>query len=61
MIPDIENFVYTDTTDFLARRCNECGSSQFEDTGSKIYCVRCGLVDEDRDEINRRVFNTSHT
>lgn len=58
MKAEIEDFIYTDTTDVFARRCGECGSSQFEDTGSRIYCVRCGLVDEDKREINRRIFNT---
>ena len=60
MIPDVENLVFTETSSLTARRC-ECGSSEFEDTGRRIYCVRCGLVDEDRVEINRRIFHTDGT
>ena len=37
-------FYCSDTTDLDAVRCRECGSIDFEDTGTRVYCVRCGLV-----------------
>ncbi len=38
---------YSDTTDLDAVRCEECGSTDFEYTQTRKFCVRCGLVAEE--------------
>ena len=35
---------FSDTTNLETERCKECGSIDFEYTGTRVFCVRCGLV-----------------
>ena len=37
-------FYYSDTTDLDAKRCEKCGSIDFEYTNTRIFCIHCGLV-----------------
>ena len=44
MNADTIELYFSDTSDLGAGRCQDCGSIDFEDTGTRVFCVRCGLV-----------------
>ena len=35
---------FSGTTDLDTKRCEGCGSIDFEYTDTRVFCVRCGLV-----------------